>query len=568
MLSVPFSPSRATIPLTHDIPRSVQDAASVLLRTCLDAAHRDKAVAHSLRAVATFLQVELAGGQEGRPASSATTTNREEGGAHTVLTPPGRPRDDSARDQGQGGTDEKGRSDSRIAEPLAVVVTRARWKASACRIALQRRENHQAPEADRAALESQAASREKSLRSRLGEHPDTSAWMLDFPFGKRVTESGAFDVDADTAKKLDHIAECYETVATGAEIAMDLDEAGAFRGGPPPPFLYLLAEAQSALLHSLHEAPTRIDSDQRDVFLWLKDQTTRYRIYVDRHMRLDDPADIKGSTGLQERMRRAAREALQDRNVRRERGQLLSKVRYHIGKIVGDNAPLHSEVESLRAALVRWSAAGNAATERGLVDALKPLGPHASSLADTDTKDELYELLAESGLTVASGESTDGTRDHVVTPAGSGGIGSAASENGSPGSAQHDPERAQQLLAEVRQLLADKMVTLCCEPDSDADMRELEASLAPRELVRVELEVAGEEEERWSRLHDVLNSSDTDLVLLGVRLPAAEYQRFKEACLERQKPFVRLPGSFSAAAIAHQISRQVGWRLRGQPKES
>ncbi|WP_145194896.1 hypothetical protein [Planctomycetes bacterium Poly30] len=554
--------------MTHDIPRSVQDAASVLLRACLSAARNDTAVAASLRTLTTYLHAELGAGTDsggsggGAQHPSARATAGEGAGAHTVLTPPGRPRDgEGART----GSDGKGRQDGRIAEPLAVVVTRARWKAAACRLALQRRENQQAPEEERPALEAQAASREKSLRSRLGALPDTSAWMLDFPFGKRVTEPDAFEVDAATAAKLENIADCYETVATGAEIARDLDESGAFRGGPPPAFLYLLAEAQSALLHSLQEAPTRTDSDQRDVFLWLKDQTTRYRIYVDRHMRLDDPADVTGSSGLQERMRRSARDAMEERNARRERGQILSKIRYHVGKIVADQAPLHSEVDSLRQALERWSEAGNAVTDKGVLDALRPLRPHASKLKDSGTKEEVYELLAESGMAPVDGDPLDGTRDHVVTPTRSGGA--AATKSDGPGQQEgdhQDPAKVEHLLEEMRQLLAGKHVVLCCEPTAEADTSGLLEGLGAETLTRLEIEVEADAVERWAKLDGILDAEGADLILLGVRLPAAEYQRFKEACLERHRPFVRLPGAFTAAAIAHQISRQVGWRLRTQ----
>lgn len=500
-------------------------------------------------------------------------TSEVPGAHHVVLTPAGRPQD-AAEGGGDGSrTSGKAGDDGRIAGPLAVVVTRARWKAAACRLALQRRENGEAGSEEQAVLEAQAASREKSLRSRLGELPDTSAWMLDFPFGKRVTEADAFAVDAPTADKLSHIAHCYETVATGAEIAMDLDEGGAFRGGPPPAFLYLLAEAQSALLHSLNEAPTRIDSDQRDVFLWLKDQTTRYRIYVDRHMRLDDPADVAGSSGLVERMRRAAREAMAERTARRERGQQLSKIRYHVGKIMADHSPLSSEVNSLRHALECWTGAGHSATERGATDALKPLRQHASTLADTSAKEELYELLTESGLTPASGESVDGTREHVVTPAPSGGVAQVPAVRGPDGKASEDKAledkaKAEQLLEEVRRLLSDKAVVLFSEDGAEVDETALLSELGPRTLTRLRLSAEADEAARWEQLTQALDGPETDLVLLGIRLPAAEYQRFKESCLERQKPFVRLPGSFSAGAIAHQISRQVGWRLRGQAKGS
>lgn len=548
--------------MSHEIPRSVQDAASVLLRACLEAARTDRAVAASLRSLTKYLSEELSaldghGGREPRPERGAAGSGGSSD-AHTVLTPPGRPRDFA--EASGGSSEDKEKSSGRIAEPLAIVVTRARWKASACRLALKRRDDRSAPEGEREALEAQAASREKSLRGRLSALPDTSAWMLDFPFGKRVTESDAFDVDAVTAKKLENIADCYETVATGAEIAMELDESGVFRGGPPAAFLYLLAESQSALLHSLNEAPTRTDSDQRDVFLWLKDQTTRYRIYVDRHMRLDDPADVAGSAGLQERLRRSAREAVEERTARRERGQHLSKIRYHVGKVVTDGSPLHSEVDSLRQAIERWKDAGHAVNERSLVEALRPLRKHAAELADSETKDDVFELLSASGLAPVLTPSQDGTRDHVVTPAAGGGV----SQDPASAATPQESDKSAALLSEVRQLLGGRRITLCCEPSAYVSVDSLREALGPGELRRVDVELDGPD--HWSTLDALIRDEATDLVLLGIRLPSDEYQRFKEGCLAQQKPFVRLPGPFNAPVIAHQISRQVGWRLRGQAK--
>ena len=305
-----------------------------------------------------------------------------------------------------------------------------------------------------------------------------------------------------------------------------------------------------------------MDSDQRDVFLWLKDLTTRYRIYVDRHMRLDDPADVAGSAGLQERLRRAAREAVEERTIRRERGQYLSKVRYHVGKILAGATPLHSEVNSLRSAIQRWGSAGHAATDRSLVEALRPLRKHAVGLADCETKDDIFEILSESGITPATAEASDGTRDHVVTPAAGGGVGPEAAS----GSASREAERTTALMSEVRQLLAGRCVTLCCEATAEVNVDALRAELNPKSLKRLDVQLG--QPDTLETLVGLLREEDTDLVLLGVRLPTEEYQQIKEACLEHQKPFVRLPGPFHAPVIAHQISRQVGWRLRGQVKGS
>ncbi|MEL6714954.1 MAG: hypothetical protein AAFP86_14325, partial [Planctomycetota bacterium] len=59
-------------------------------------------------------------------------------------------------------------------------------------------------------------------------------------------------------------------------------------------------------------------------------------------------------------------------------------------------------------------------------------------------------------------------------------------------------------------------------------------------------------------------ATEADVFLLGVKLPSEEYASFKAACLEREVLFVRLPGPLETEAVLHQISRQVGWRLRAR----
>lgn len=567
----------------------MQDAARVLLETCLRAAHERHDVRRSLSAINAWLTRELermppesAGSTSSSPRGRAEATGG--GQAHGVLTPAARSRadGDSADAEASDGT-------QRITTSLSVVVTRARWKAAACRLSLDKR-NARASD-DSAAAESTGspsgtpsdtpsgesasgakvepiAAREASLRTRLTSLPDTSTWMLDMPFGKRISESDAFDVDPVTAAKLGQVADCYDAIATGAEIAMDLDESGSFRGGPPAAFLYLLAESQSALLQSLAGAPTRSDSDQRDIFLWLKEQTTRYRIYVDRYMRLDDPADPTLSKDLTERLRRSAREIADRAKGRHERSQVLSKVRYHVRKIVGSSPILSSEIESLEHALEAWAELGGERNDRHLADALAPLRELSK-----DASEELLDLLGEYPTRDGrrgKGANADGDDKGTIRPlraASTAGI--SSSQSNSSGVAP-DPERAKALLDEVQSLLDTQEVMLLTKPSDDvataAQVDALGKALGARKFSVVTIDPAEDVETRAASLRQLVES-DTQLFLLGIRFESEEYKTFKEACLARERLFVRLPGSLEASAIAHQISRQVGWRLRALKEE-
>ncbi|HIF42230.1 MAG TPA: hypothetical protein EYQ74_14190 [Planctomycetes bacterium] len=173
---------------------------------------------------------------------------------------------------------------------LELIVKRARWKAESCRFAIRRRS-----EAPSGTDGDDLSAEENNLRARREELEDCYAWMLDSP--RPLPED----------KRVEEVALCYDIVARAAELCIELKAEGALSPVPAPDLLFLLAESQSSLLTALAHCDLRGDSDQRDLFLWLKEQTTRHRVYVDRHMRLDDPADSTKAPQLMERLEQTAK---------------------------------------------------------------------------------------------------------------------------------------------------------------------------------------------------------------------------------------------------------------------
>jgi hypothetical protein len=485
-----------------------------LLEVCLKEAASHRETRSALESLSRWLTAELArlpGGGE-----------RDRG----LLTPAARGRDDAPS---PGPTVE-----GALTRPLQLVLRRTRWKAAACKVSVDRQGLRHLEGGERSAAEAQLANRERVLRASLAELKDTSPWMLDQPFGLRSSQDGAFDVDDATAARLGLVADCYETLSMAVEKACELDESGAFRNGPPPAFLYLLAEAQSALLGSIAEAPVRSDSDQRDVFLWLKDQTTRFRIYVDRHMRLDDLADCTQSADLRARIAKLTEDLSAERKVRRQRGQLLNKIRYHARKLLDEGGATRSEADSLKVAVQRWTGAGLERSDRALVELLDGLKARASTF-DPAVSEALAELLGEDGV----------------------------KQGGEPAEARHP-----QALAEARELLGTLRVVLLAPAGHGLSAEELGAELGARTLELSAVDLDGPVAEREATLSALLEEGEPRLFLLGVRLEAEEYNTFKASCLERKFAFVRLPGQLTADAIAHQVMRQVGWRLRAQLDEA
>ena len=70
------------------------------------------------------------------------------------------------------------------------------------------------------------------------------------------------------------------------------------------------------------------------------------------------------------------------------------------------------------------------------------------------------------------------------------------------------------------------------------------------------------EDDALAKAEEELGRQECDIVLISYRLPAEDYSAFKELCMQLECPFVRLPGEVGGAEVAHQVLRQVGWRLR------
>jgi len=409
------------------------------------------------------------------------------------------------------------RQDRRVEErgmrevDLDLVSRRARWKARASRFAAERA-SEATPGPER---EQEFISRERELRLERDSIDDCFGWMLD-PY-RRLPDG----------ERMEQIACCYDNVALAAEVTLRLDGEGVLEPGPPSELLYLLAESQSALLAGLGAVDLRGDSDQRDLFLWLKHQTTRHRIYVDRHMRLDDPADFRAHTDLASRLRKTSEGLFRRREAKRQRGQLLNKVRYHMRRVAEGESFAEPDHDSIRQTVASWHELGLPPGDRALRELLEPL---AKLLPEgTELGPEIKRVIESQPTTFGADAQDSAPRPDLV-------------------------ERASALL-EGRSVLL-------FSPEEDSGTGD--------ELIRT-LELAGlkwvvlpqEDTDLGGRLEAEIRDTSISLVLIAVRLGADEYSLFKNLCIELDKPFVRLPSGTGPPQVAHQVLRQVGRRLRG-----
>lgn len=403
---------------------------------------------------------------------------------------------------------------------LALIVRRARWKADAVRFAAMRRkviaggEGGDGTEAVRA--------RETELRARLAGISDCTTIWLDSPRPMPADEV------------LDDVAACYDFVARAAEVVEELEAVGALDPAPPSELLYLLAEGQSALLAALATTDQRLDSDQRDLFAWLKGQTTRHRIYVDRHMRLDDPAPMQGAAARLERLE-GMREALLARHLRRRgRTRLLNKVRYHVTKVVeGGGVVQDSDRNAIESAASEWRALGLPPGD----SSLRRLLTDFSRAPGADVPTVVRDLLQHTART-PDREDEPVARQRRADPVG-----------------------------ELAPLVQGQAALVLAEVQDDDLERGLRETLGFETLRWVVLPLsetdAETERQLAARVEQEIRETPDGLVLLARRLPQDAYAEFKSLCMGLRRPFVRLTGTLDPPTVAHQVLRQIGWRLRG-----
>lgn len=385
---------------------------------------------------------------------------------------------------------------------IAQVEVRSRWKEAALRFAAERRKSDDPSAAGFAA-------REAELREARGSLEEAYPWMLDTRMG------GGEDAILDAA-------DCYDVVAYVAQNIQNLSACGALDGGAPSELLYLVAEAQSALLAALAALGQRTDSDQRDLFLWLKDQTHRHRIYVDRHMRLEDPADAKGSADRKQRLEERFGLVRSTAAARAERGKLLNRLRFHVRKSLESQRVLGGDATTLTSALGRWRELGLPRDDRSLREIVAPV----AELAEGDLAESLAWVLEPAAKPAPAGAPPEAPR--------------------------RSPKD------EARQLLRERKVLALAPDDAACDAERLSDALGLGTISAQVVPEAPCEQE----LAAWIDAEPTSLVLLGRRLDEGSYDTFKRLCLDRGRLFVRLPDGFEPEHVARQVLRQVGWRLR------
>lgn len=246
---------------------------------------------------------------------------------------------------------------------LALVEKRCRLKADSCRLFIEKRGLGDDPED-----ESGIRRRMNDMIALAKSLPDCFLWV----FWRERTPPG------DEA--LRRIAECYDAHAEAVALMRKVDGLEGGTGSDDEAAgLHLLAEANSALRVALGETwLTNPDHDQSAVHGWLRQETAKRRVFIERHMTIDDPADPANVSVLRGRLKEAMQQ-LEER-AGRSKGikQAIGQIRYHAGHVVRSGMEDSSRHwQTISEAIDRLAELGVRATDRRIAEAI---GPEAAAL--------------------------------------------------------------------------------------------------------------------------------------------------------------------------------------------
>jgi len=134
------------------------------------------------------------------------------------------------------------------------------------------------------------------------------------------------------------IAGSYDAMTDATELMRVIDEAhGAVGRDRVAEAMALLAEASSALRVGLESSwLTAPDTDQEESHHWLRHETKLRQVFIERHMKLDDPADPVRHADLRRRIAALRQRCESELRSASEIEELFKRIGYHAGKVGAD----------------------------------------------------------------------------------------------------------------------------------------------------------------------------------------------------------------------------------------
>ncbi len=323
------------------------------------------------------------------------------------------------------------------------------------------------------------------------------------------------------------LAGCFEALAAVLTIAASSPEIIAVDRHLHEDLLKLVAEAQSAVREAVRRVDGPIDSDQVEAFRWVRNAAAKAGIFIDRHMRVEDPADPTGWKDLLEGINRLAEQVEHRAAAIRKRRKLFEKLRYQLEQAVsGDDNHLWESVARTLDELIRDGVHPSNLEVRDL------LLPHVEVIPQIENPPQGFELVLR--------ETRRFQESLVEYPP------------------EEDVTEFIPIIEAAADMLQGRAVALIGGDSRQAPKEALERRLRLSELVWVPTKHG----QSVSSFESYVARPDVAVVLLAIRWASHSYTDLRHLCRKYGKPLVRLPGGYSPNQVATQIVNQCSWRLR------
>ena len=319
------------------------------------------------------------------------------------------------------------------------------------------------------------------------------------------------------------VAGCFDAAAMIVVIVRQVIEKGDEYRGFLEKAIDLTAEAQSALRMAVDMVGAKPDSDQLGLFNWLRQMAVEQQVYIQRYMRLDDPADPTKWNDLQERIGRLDGEI----NAIRQRDKLRTKVlkqgQFH-ARIIREGKGKDHDWKKVIEAVEGLVAQGTPHSSTEFRDMLMPI---ADDLPDgVELSEGFQRVLKEVDRHLAA----------QTVPA---------------------PHFLREVSEEVRtaaSLYKGKTLVLIGGDRRPNAYEALKSAFGLKELIWI----STREHESTDYFIPYIARADVDAVLLAIRWSSHSYGDVKGICDKYGKEFFRLPAGYNPNQVAHQLLQQKG----------
>lgn len=403
---------------------------------------------------------------------------------------------------------------------LKVVEERCRLKAAACRLFIEKRAAIADPDEEREVLY-----RLNEMIAKAKAMPSCFLWV----FWRNQAQP-------DDAALL-RIAENYDAQADAVALVRRIDEdSNGRRSEDEESAFHLLAEANSALRVALGDTwLSDDDRDQTDAHVWLRHETALRRVFIERHMTADDPANPANAAELRSRIKLAAKRLDERAAAAKGIKNALGQIKYHAGQILKgrvDDAPAH------------WAKIADGAKK------LETMG-----VAPTDRR--IAEAVGAAAAALWSGDAAgSGFLSGVVARALA--LARRADGDALDRASAEDREWSKAVL-EVRGLLRGKRMVIIGGERNAPAVERLKQAFELKEAEWVVLTEHGSGIPMRAPIH----RPDTAVVLVILKLTGHLHaEEAREYATAAGKPCVLLSGGYNPEKVAAEIVEQASTRLK------